>query len=880
MNSDMKKYFDGTKKVLQNKKFQNIAVIVLFLITLFIGVNIRIQPIVNGNLIDVTTGDYTPLALDPYYFLRHAETLIANDGGYPEIDNMRYQALDSGWSDEILPQSTILIWKTMKLFNSEVTLNFANVLNPVIFFVLGLIVFFALTWILLKNKWAALISSIILTIIPPYLYRTLGGFSDHEAIGMFGFFLALLAFAIGMLYLEKKKPIPWKSSLLGLAAGFMTMFAIASWGGGAKFLFMIFPLAFLIKWFVDKEKDYWNYVLFYTLFIFGILIFAPLFGFNFSSILSRYMLSSTGILTLFALGYTGIESILIKFKKIPKLLKKYSELISIISVFILGGIFYQIFVGNFFNLMVDLIVKIIYPFGTGRVGLTVAENKQPFLSDWIGQVGKFVFYTMLAGCFIVGGKLVKGIKDKKLKYLFTGTFAFFIIGILFSRISASSVLNGENFISKALFFISFLALAISSIYIYSKSNWKIETKWIFIVAWMIPMLLATRSAIRVFFAIVPFVAFIVPFTIFEINNWRKNKKDELIKLFSILLTIFLIIMLIATSIGYYKSVKQQADYQTPSYNTDWQNAMDWVRNNTPEGSVFLHWWDYGYWIQTGGNRPTVTDGGHFNGFWDHLIGRYVLTTPYPETAKSFMKAQDVSYLLIDPTDIGKYSAYSSIGNDNDSSDRASYIATFISDLSEVQETRNTTSRFYRGGMVLDDDLRYKDETQDIFLPKGSAGVGALVLEKTNKGYSQPRGIYVYNSKQYNLPLRYLFVNEELIDFGIGINATMYIYPNLINSQAGQQLDAEGAAMYLSEKTKDSLVAKLYLMNDPENEYEELELVHEESVYPFAFNYGGYRGPIKIYEVHTEEMTNIIAREEFTAVSGNYGEFDNLQFIQN
>ena len=43
-----------------------------------------------------------------------------------------------------------------------------------------------------------------------------------------------------------------------------------------------------------------------------------------------------------------------------------------------------------------------------------------------------------------------------------------------------------------------------------------------------------------------------------------------------------------------------------------------------------------------------------NDFWDHLIGRYLLTTPNPETALSFMKAQNVSYLY-DPkhTEIDK-----------------------------------------------------------------------------------------------------------------------------------------------------------------------------------------------------------------------------------
>ena len=100
--------------------------------------------------------------------------------------------------------------------------------------------------------------------------------------------------------------------------------------------------------------------------------------------------------------------------------------------------------------------------------------------------------------------------------------------------------------------------------------------------------------------------------------------------------------------------------------------MGWIRNNTTPNALFVHWWDYGYFIQTLGERPTVTDGGHAGGgtSGDHYIGRYILTTTNPKTAYSFMKTLNVSYLLIDPTDMSKYSAFSEIGS-NDSWDRVS-----------------------------------------------------------------------------------------------------------------------------------------------------------------------------------------------------------------
>ena len=306
--------------------------------------------------------------------------------------------------------------------------------------------------------------------------------------------------------------------------------------------------------------------------------------------------------------------------------------------------------------------------------------------------------------------------------------------------------------------------------------------------------------------------------------------------------------------------------------------MSWVRNNTNEKDVFLHWWDYGYWVQTGGERPTFSDGGHAaQSFGDHLVARYVLTTPYPETAKSFMKTNNISYFLLDPTDVGKYSAYSSIADDEEISDRASWLPTFVSDPESIQETRNETIRIYQGGTYIDSDLVYEKDGEKIFLPKGKAAIGAVILSKTPNTYSQPTGVYVYNNKRYDLPMRYLFVNGKLFDFKRGINATAYIYPSV--DKTNLQFDLDGAAMYLSEKTMNSLFVQVYLMDDPNNLYPELELVHSQGNYPFPFYYGSFQGQIKIYEVHKEEMENILSKDEFLKRNGTYGEFDDLVFVK-
>jgi dolichyl-diphosphooligosaccharide--protein glycosyltransferase len=45
---------------------------------------------------------------------------------------------------------------------------------------------------------------------------------------------------------------------------------------------------------------------------------------------------------------------------------------------------------------------------------------------------------------------------------------------------------------------------------------------------------------------------------------------------------------------------------------DWINAMDWLSKNTESNAVVASWWDYGYWITTLGNKPTLADNATLN----------------------------------------------------------------------------------------------------------------------------------------------------------------------------------------------------------------------------------------------------------------------------
>ncbi|HNU62653.1 MAG TPA: STT3 domain-containing protein, partial [Methanofastidiosum sp.] len=59
------------------------------------------------------------------------------------------------------------------------------------------------------------------------------------------------------------------------------------------------------------------------------------------------------------------------------------------------------------------------------------------------------------------------------------------------------------------------------------------------------------------------------------------------------------------------SVYNSNDYKTslvPHLTDNWLMALLWLDGNTPQDEVVCNWWDYGYWIQTVGNRRTISDG--------------------------------------------------------------------------------------------------------------------------------------------------------------------------------------------------------------------------------------------------------------------------------
>jgi len=864
------------------------------------------------SLIDVSIGNYTlGPDLDPFLYLRNAIEL--SNGNANEIDSFRYAPLNqtpSYITNNLMPWAILWTYNFLSVF-TETSVTYSAIILPVILFIISTIGFllFAKTISSFKfskeKSWIiSLIATAFYIVIPTMLHRTVAGIPELESLGMVFFWFAFLFITLAWKENNKKKQI-----LFGVLSGIFTGAMSWTWGG-YRYIYLAIFLTTLLIFLFEKDKIK-NGLIFSSWFLSAILLETL----KVRSLTTAVSSLSDTALCLFlfltiCMDYILFESPLKnKFKlnkiKIPNPIKSF------IVIILLGIIFGLIFSPEkIINIATSLIERLLYPFGRERVGLTVSENQAPYFTDVISNFGN-LFWLFFLGVIILFYETIKHFNKKKKLILFS-TFLVFITSFIFSRISSSStILNGETIFSKILYLggLILFAIVFLGIYISAYKNKdektiqdfkEIDFSYLLIISLSLLMIISMRGAIRLFFIISPFLILISAFLPVKIYDYWKNSKDSLMKMISIIGLVAIILTIISLFASYSASTTYGTETTIPSsYNQQWQYAMSWVRENTLVGSIFVHWWDYGYWVQTLGERPTVTDGGHYLGYWDHLTARYLLTTTKPEAALSLMKSYDVSYLLIDSTDLGKYSAFSKIGGD-ENYDTFSAIPTGTIDKTQTKETQNLTTTVYQTNGFVDEDINLNYNGEEIFIPGPTYDeygnpsiksylIGIVLRNDKENNFYQPQAVFYYNNKQINLPIRYIYYNEELFDFGSGIESTVQIIPSLSSSSSGSlSLEEHGAAIYLSPKVSKSLFAQLYLLNDPMNKYPTVELAHSEQSAlikqmfsegyyggEFVYYSGTLYGPIKIWKVNYP--SNILEHEEFLKSSGKYAGLDNLTF---
>jgi dolichyl-diphosphooligosaccharide--protein glycosyltransferase len=98
---------------------------------------------------------------------------------------------------------------------------------------------------------------------------------------------------------------------------------------------------------------------------------------------------------------------------------------------------------------------------------------------------------------------------------------------------------------------------------------------------------------------------------------------------------------------------------------DWFDSLAWIEENSEPDDVIMSWWDYGYWIQTYADRPTIADGATTN--WTQIakLAKAFVTTE--AAGIEFCREYDVRYIMVDVSDDfigGKWTAMAHIAKQN------------------------------------------------------------------------------------------------------------------------------------------------------------------------------------------------------------------------
>jgi len=885
------------KKILNLFKKTNFIIVILLLIALILGIYIRSLPLADHNghpgLWDVTTNTYSlGPDLDPFLFLRYAKTVVEN-GSLPIEDKMRYVPLgfDTRKETRLLPYMIDWIYHVINLFKNS-NIEYAAAVFPVIMFVFTIIVFFLFVREIFKRddkkenikaNVIAIISTFFMIVIPVFLPRTIAGIPEKESAGFFFMFLSFYLFLIAW----KSKNIK-KSIVFGILSGVSTAIMGLIWGG-VIYIFVTIAIASFIAFILNKihKKEFTVYSC-WIIFSYLIMIF---FSERYSL---KELITSLDSGLAFMIFFIFLIHILVwetKISDIPfiKKIKFPKNFISLIFSVIISLLLVTILFGpGFIFEKLGALNKIMFSPITGRWGTTVAENKQPYFTEWANEFGPniknfpIIFWLFFVGSVLLFKNMLKNIKKRE-SIILTLFYILFLFGLVFSRYSEGSFFDGVNSISKIFYYGSCLLLIGSIIYYYSKYHKekedgfeKINFEYIFLFSLFVLCLFTARSAVRLIMVLAPVAVIFVAYLIVELFSQTFETKDDTMKFLIVCLLVIVTILSIYSFISFYKTSKVQAyNYVPDAYRFQWQYAMKWVRESTPQDAVFAHWWDYGYWVQSLGERATVSDGGNAIAWWNYLTGRYVLTTDNQKDALEFLYTHNASYLLIDSSDIGKYGAFSKIGSDKNY-DRFSYgPVAALEDESNIQETKNGSIIPYPTNSIVEDDINYVDNETKIFIPgvyadsndkiKVSAAVIGILLETTKENnsitsFKQPKAVYYYQGKQYRIPLRYLIYKKEIKDFGNGLDGGFMLIPKIEQTNRGLNMSEIGAGIYISPRVMRTLFAQEYLLDNPFNNFNNFELAHKEDdlfidylksqnvdVGDFVYYYG-LRGPIKIWKI--------------------------------
>jgi dolichyl-diphosphooligosaccharide--protein glycosyltransferase len=158
--------------------------------------------------------------------------------------------------------------------------------------------------------------------------------------------------------------------------------------------------------------------------------------------------------------------------------------------------------------------------------------------------------------------------------------------------------------------ISFILVGVYYFFKHIQKN--LDFNRLFVATWFLTSAFASYLQARLFFILAPVASMMIGYGFFRLfesfigqsTSGEKEKSKSMTNLIIVVL-ILSIYGTISSEVGFARGLNEYQSERTDH----WENAMAAVRKNTPEDSLIIAFWDYGYVIQGLGERATVADPG-------------------------------------------------------------------------------------------------------------------------------------------------------------------------------------------------------------------------------------------------------------------------------
>jgi len=380
-----------------------------------------------------------------------------------------------------------------------------------------------------------------------------------------GLFYGLLAVYLLLSGIKSDKGKVSVAKIVG--AGIVLAFGLASWGG-IQFFILPIGLFFLALPFLRKDNKFiiWTSVIFTSVFFLVTGLYEKT-GFAFISNLSGFFLIGC---TVFLVVFTIIKSVISKVQLRNGLILLGGAIIAGIAIVSSGvislGSYRYLNAANPFLITTDTLIDSVSEHATTTIDIS------------------FYFFSILMvfaglGAWLLFQKKVnRSLKIKGEMAAFALIIGF--LGIYFS----SAFVRLEVFGAISIILISSIGISI----LISKIL-KEEHK-------------PTSTVTKISFLAIIVALLLVPMVYPEKLNWANSNEGSPITILN---------------------SGTQFDIST----NDWSDAMQWLKENTPEDAVIASWWDYGYWISTLAERKTLADNSTLLDWQIRKIAATYMSTP-------------------------------------------------------------------------------------------------------------------------------------------------------------------------------------------------------------------------------------------------------------